>query len=130
MEIGFRNGDKQLKKLFDELNRLAQFVNGSVYVNDNSVTLRYVSDTGDITSNAFTFSIEGYHAVEADLKVTAFNWKTRWCDCFDEWMDFAKAQDYLMEMREFYIVLKRNKEEHLYPYSPSGLACLLSTLGN
>lgn len=29
MKIGFRNGDKQLKKLFDELNRLAQFVNGS-----------------------------------------------------------------------------------------------------
>ncbi len=105
-------------------------MNGAVHVDGNSVTLRYVSDTGDITSNTFTFSTEDYHAVEDDLKLTAFNWKTRWCDCFDEWIELAKAQDYIVEMREFYIVLKRNKEEHLCAYSPSGLAYLLSTLGN
>ncbi len=119
-----------LKELFAELDQKAWFLDGAVYVDEDEkvVTLQYLLDEGEIASRAFSFSTGGHAEVEADLMLTAANWRARWGDSFELLTKEAEVRGYEMTPETFWVKLSKNDEEHLYPYSKPGLAQFRHTL--
>lgn len=132
--VVFTKEEVLLKELFAELDQKAWFLDGAVYVDEDEkvVTLQYLLDEGEIASRAFSFSTGGHAEVEADLMLTAANWRARWGDSFELLTKEAETRDYELKLETFWVKLskndKENDEEYLYPYSKPGLAQFRHTL--